>query len=233
MPVFELPNDKIIFPHPSLAEESGLLAIGGDLSPERLIKAYANGIFPWYSQGEPLMWWSLDPRMVLFPQEFKASKSLRRLIRKQKFEVTLNYNFAEVMSHCASIPRFNQEETWITPEMMQAYKHLHKLGYAHSFESWYDNKLVGGLYGVSVGKAFFGESMFHTMTDASKVAFYHFINHIKAGGFHLVDAQMHTNHLASLGARLIDRSEYLEKLAKAVQSELPDKSFWKRQRCSQ
>ncbi|MFW6020435.1 MAG: leucyl/phenylalanyl-tRNA--protein transferase [Bacteroidales bacterium] len=226
MPVFELPTDKIIFPHPSLAEENGLLAVGGDLKPERLLQAYANGIFPWYSEGEPVLWWSINPRMVLFPEEFKVSKSLRRLIRKQKFEVTLNYNFTGVISHCASVPRFNQEGTWITKDMIQAYENLHESGYAHSFESWYDNQLVGGLYGVSIGKAFFGESMFHTMSDASKVAFYYFIFHLRSAGFYLVDAQLYTDHLASLGARLIGRDEYLQKLYKAVKSKLPSKAFW-------
>ena len=232
MPVFELPKDKNLFPHPSWAEESGLLAIGGDLKPERLVEAYANGIFPWYSEGEPFMWWSLDPRMVLFPEEFKVSGSLRKLIREQKFEVTLNKNFSDVIHHCASVPRKKQEGTWITKEMIHAYENLHELGYAQSFESWYDNQLVGGLYGVSLGKAFFGESMFHTMTDASKAAFYYFVDHLKKGGFYLVDAQMYTNHMASLGARLIPRSDYLEKLAKAVKSELPDTTFWEPQKCT-
>lgn len=216
MPVYELRKDRLIFPHPSLAEPDGLLAIGGDLSPERLLLAYQNGIFPWYGADDPIMWWSLDPRLMLFPAEFKASKSLRRTIRKKLFSVSHNRAFSQVIRRCARVPRADQGGTWITDEMVVAYEQLFKMGHAHSFETWYDGRLVGGLYGVSIGKAFFGESMFHTKTDASKVAFYHFVEYLQEHDYHFVDAQMRTEHLVSLGAREISRSEYLQLLAKAI-----------------
>lgn len=216
MPIYKLENNTTDFPHPSLAEDNGLLAFGGDLSIQRLLKAYTNGIFPWYSQGQPIMWWSLDPRLVLFPAEFKPSKSLRRLVKKQKFTVTFDMAFRDVIRACADMPRPDQEGTWIIPEMINAYENLFNNGYAHSCETWLNGKLVGGLYGVSIGKAFFGESMFHSITDASKVAFYHFIKHLEQSGFYFVDAQMHTNHLVSLGAREISREKYLNLLEKAV-----------------
>ncbi|MCF8331305.1 MAG: leucyl/phenylalanyl-tRNA--protein transferase [Bacteroidales bacterium] len=219
MPVYKLEENTIDFPHPSLSEDDGLLAFGGDLSVPRLIEAYKNGIFPWYGHGQPVLWWSLDPRLVLFPKEFKPSKSLCRLVRKQKFKVTVDTAFSDVIRACANVPRSDQEGTWILPEMIKAYESLHYHGYAHSFETWYDGKLAGGLYGVSIGKAFFGESMFHFMNDASKVAFYHFVMHLENAGFYFVDAQMSTKHLLSLGAREISREKYLVLLKKAIQED--------------
>ena len=165
MPVYRL-TDELIFPHPSLADPGGLVAVGGDLSPERLLLAYAHGIFPWYSDPSPILWWSPDPRLVLFPGELKISRSLRRVIKKQVFTVTMDSAFGEVIRACAE----TREETWITGEMIDAYTALHELGYAHSFETRYEGRLVGGLYGVALGRAFFGESMFSAMSDASKVA---------------------------------------------------------------
>ena len=188
------------------------MAFGGDLSPQRLIVAYANGIFPWYNEDEPILWWSLDPRLVIRPGEMKVSKSLKRTIRQGKFEYRIDTNFREVMLHCAQTPRPDQDGTWIMDEMVEAYCHLHELGIAHSFESYLDNKLVGGLYGVSIGKVFYGESMFHTVTDASKVAFGHLHQFLSQHGFQLIDCQQETPHLMSLGAYAIPRSQFLDEL---------------------
>jgi leucyl/phenylalanyl-tRNA--protein transferase len=215
MPIFLL-DENISFPEPRFANKEGLIAIGGDLTPERLIKAYSMGIFPWYSSESPILWWSPDPRMVLFPEEFKVSKSLRLLIQKNIFTVKFDHNFREVIRSCAAIPRKDQEGTWITEEMIEAYCHLHEAGYAHSVESYYDGKLVGGLYGVSLGRAFFGESMFHIMTDASKAAFYFLIMQLREWQFHIVDAQQKTKHLRSLGGRTIPRDEFLHSLEIAL-----------------
>ena len=169
MPVFQL-SEEIAFPSPELAEEDGLLAVGGDLSPERLMLAYALGIFPWFSEGEPILWWSPEPRLVLEPAEIHISKSLRRILRAEKFTVTFDTAFADVIKNCAAIARKKQDGTWITAEMQQAYQELHAYGLAHSVETWYDGELVGGLYGVSLGRIFCGESMFSYQSDASKVA---------------------------------------------------------------
>lgn len=212
--IYRLDPDYPGFPNPEEAEPDGLLAIGGDLSVPRLINAYCCGIFPWFSDGEPIMWWSLDPRMVLFPDEFRYSKSLRRVVSSGKYEVRIDQQFEEVMRHCANVSRIEQHQngTWITESMIEAYVRLHRLGLAHSFETYHDGNLVGGLYGLSLGPFFFGESMFHTMTDASKVAFVRLVEFCKAHGFRLIDAQQETEHLASLGARPIPRSEYLKEL---------------------
>ncbi len=212
--IYRLDPDYPGFPNPEEAEPDGLLAIGGDLSVPRLINAYCCGIFPWFSDGEPIMWWSLDPRMVLFPGEFRYSKSLRRVVSSGKYEVRIDQQFEEVMRHCAKVSRIEQHQygTWITESMIEAYVRLHRLGLAHSFETYYDGNLVGGLYGLSLGPFFFGESMFHTMTDASKVAFVRLVEFCKAHGFRLIDAQQETEHLASLGARPIPRGEYLKEL---------------------
>lgn len=207
--IYQLDPEYPGFPDPEESEPDGLLAIGGDLSPERLINAYASGIFPWYADGQPLLWWSLDPRMVLFPDEFRYSKSLRRMVRSGRYEVRIDTAFEAVMRHCASAPREGQDGTWITDDMVAAYVHLHRLGLAHSFETYCDGGLVGGLYGISLGRFFFGESMFHTMPDASKVAFVRLVRFAREHGFKLIDAQQETRHLASLGARPIPRSEYL------------------------
>lgn len=226
MPVYELDKDHLIFPHPGLADEDGLLAFGGDLSVDRLLLAYSNGIFPWYSEGQPVMWWSPNPRMLLLPGTMRVSKSLRRTIRQKKFTVSANQAFGEVIRACAKVPRPGQDGTWITQDMILAYEKLHQAGYAHSFESWHEGRLVGGLYGVSIGKAFFGESMFHTMSDASKVAFYHFVKHLESSGFHFIDAQMHTSHLEKLGAKKISLKEYLRMTTKAITAMPPSKEFW-------
>lgn len=206
---FQLDDTEPYFPDPNLAQDDGLIAIGGDLSPQRLVNAYASGIFPWYNEGEPLLWWSLDPRMILFPDDFRCSKSLQRTLLSHKFEVRIDTAFRQVMESCGRTPRPDQDGTWITQEMIEAYVRLHELGLAHSFETYKDGELVGGLYGVSLGDLFFGESMFHTVTDASKVAFARLMEYCNLHGFRLIDAQQPTPHLASLGAKPIPRKDYL------------------------
>lgn len=210
--LYELNKDDCFFPPADRADEQGLLAIGGDLSPQRLIVAYANGIFPWFSEGEPLLWWSLDPRLIIRPGEMKVSKSLRHTLKSGKFETHIDTQFREVMLHCAETPRKDQDGTWILDEMVKAYCHLHKLGLAHSFETYHEGKLEGGLYGVSLGKAFFGESMFHIETDASKVAFYALHQFLQHHDFKLIDCQQETSHLMSLGAYAIPRDQFLDEL---------------------
>ena len=210
--LFKLLDNDYTFPSAELAEKDGLLAIGGDLSPLRLLNAYANGIFPWFNEGEPILWWSLDPRLVIRPGEMKVSKSLRHTLKSGKFEVRIDTNFRSVMEHCAGTTREGQDGTWITNDMLEAYCKLHELGFAHSFETYLNDQLVGGLYGVAIGKAFFGESMFHTVTDASKVAFYHLHQFLKKHEFKLIDCQQETAHLKSLGAYPIPRKDYLAEL---------------------
>jgi leucyl/phenylalanyl-tRNA--protein transferase len=209
--LFEL-NSKCIFPNPLLAERDGLLAVGGDLSTERLLEAYRNGIFPWYNEGEPILWWALNPRMVLFPEEFHCSKTLRRCIKSGKYEVRVDTAFEKVMRSCAMVEREGQDGTWIQEELVEAYTRLHKLGYAHSFEAYYEGKLVGGLYGLSLGKAFFGESMFATMPDASKVCFASLVEFAIENEFLFIDAQQETSHLSSLGAKPIPIEDFLSLL---------------------
>ncbi len=215
MPVFQL-SDKIIFPDPNLAEPDGLLAIGGDLSQERLLLAYSNGIFPWFSDGYPILWWSPNPRMVLIPKEFKRHKNLRRLVNKKYFSVTFNKNFEGVINSCAGVSRENQDGTWITDNMKQAYIALHHSGYAHSVEVWENDNLVGGLYGVLMGKVFFGESMFYKVSNASKVALWYLVDRLLDIGIELIDVQQETEHLKSLGARLIDRESFLNLLVQLI-----------------
>ena len=210
--LYQLNDEDCFFPPADRANEEGLLAFDGDLSPQRLIVAYANGIFPWYSEDEPILWWSLDPRLIMRPGEMKVSKSLKHTLKSGKFEIRIDTNFREVMLHCAETPRKDQDGTWIMDEMIEAYCHLHELGIAHSFETYQNDELVGGLYGISIGKVFFGESMFHTVTDASKVAFFHLHQFLKEHGFRLIDCQQETNHLMSLGAYSIPRSEFLDEL---------------------
>ncbi|MCF8296799.1 MAG: leucyl/phenylalanyl-tRNA--protein transferase [Saprospiraceae bacterium] len=217
MPVYQL-NDELIFPNPNEAIKEGLLAVGGDLSAERILQAYSNGIFPWYSDEEPIMWWSPNPRLVLFPEKFKISKSLKQKIRKGVFEIKFDSRFEEVIEHCSEVPRAEQDGTWITEEMKQAYINLYNHGFAHSVETYYDGKLVGGLYGLSLGNIFFGESMFHILTDASKVAFYFLVEKIKEWNFDLIDCQVKTNHLISLGAEEISREKYLELLSVSIKN---------------
>ena len=206
--------NKTSFPDVELAlrEPNGLLAVGGDLSTERLIAAYQQGIFPWYSEGQPVLWWSPNPRMVLKPEDIKVSRSLAKTIRKQDFEITFDQDFRNVISACSK-PRLEkgvqQGETWILDEMIEAYVKLHEAGYAHSVECWKENKLVGGLYGLAIGKVFFGESMFSRVSDASKVAFVFLSQQLEQWGFKLIDCQVYTSHLESLGASMIPRKQFL------------------------
>lgn len=191
---------------------NGLLAAGGDLSPQRLLAAYRQGIFPWYSAGEPILWWSPDPRMVLFPAELRITRSLTKTLRNADYAVRLDTVFDQVVAACAATPRPGQSGTWITAAMQAAYGRLHALGHAHSVEIWRADRLIGGLYGVAVGRAFCGESMFSHATDASKIALAHLCRYLVARGYGIIDCQMETAHLASLGARPIRRDEYLARL---------------------
>ncbi|MBN2614678.1 MAG: leucyl/phenylalanyl-tRNA--protein transferase [Bacteroidales bacterium] len=215
MPLFQL-NNELVFPDPRLAEPDGLLAVGGDLSPERLLAAYRSGIFPWFSDENPILWWSPDPRMVLIPKEFKRYKSLRRVVEKGIFQVTFDRDFERVMRFCGAVPRKGQEGTWITEDMIRAYAALHKMGVARSVEVWQDGELVGGLYGLLIGKVFFGESMFHRVTDASKVALWHWVDYLLESGVELIDAQQETGHLKRMGARLIARESFITLLRKLI-----------------
>lgn len=216
MPVYRLTNE-FIFPPPDHAEPDGLLAIGGDLASDRLLLAYQLGIFPWYGDGVPILWWSPDPRLVLEPGDFHVSRRLRRTLRKGKFQVTMDRSFAAVIGACATVPRSGQNGTWITRDMQRAYIRLHELGYAHSVESWLDGNLVGGIYGVSLGKCFFGESMFSYESDASKAAIAVLVRHLDKWQFHLLDAQVKTGHLLSLGAKEMPRKNFMQKLQVALQ----------------
>jgi len=215
MPVYQL-SDTIAFPRPDLAEEDGLLAVGGDLSFERVLLAYEIGVFPWYNSNQPILWWSPPKRMILYPGKMKVSKSLRKAIVKGGFEVKIDTAFKKVMEQCANVRRKGQTETWINDQTITVFTKLHERGLAHSFEVWYKNELVGGLYGLSFGRAFFGESMFTEMTDASKVAFYHLHQFAVKQGFHFIDCQLHNDHLASLGAYEVPRTTYLKELSKAL-----------------
>ena len=209
--IFRIPQQHL-FPDPALADPSGLLGVGGDLDPERVLTAYRSGIFPWYSQGQPILWWSPDPRMVLFTEELRIQRSLAKRIRQQRYRITLDRAFAEVVERCALTARPDQRGTWITTEMSEAYAHLHALGHAHSVEAWEGDELVGGLYGVAVGRLFSGESMFATAPDASKIAFVHLVTQLREWGFPLIDCQVHTPHLERFGAREIPRRDYLAAL---------------------
>ena len=207
-------SHEIKFPHPSESDENGLLAIGGDLSSERLKHAYNNGIFPWCNENEPLLWWSPNPRMVLFPRELRISKSMKVILRKEVFNITFNKAFHEVIRQCAKIKRDDQEDTWITNDMINAYSKLHKEGYAISVEVWKDKKLVGGLYGINLKdkKIFCGKSMFSKISNASKAAFITLVENLKIKEYKIIDCQMYTTHLESLGAREIDREDFLKML---------------------
>ena len=215
MPIFRLVEDTV-FPPADYADPSGLIAVGGDLSAERLLEAYRVGIFPWYAEDQPILWWSPDPRFVLELDRFKISRSLRKTLRRRVFQVTFDRVFEEVIAACATVPREGQSGTWITPEMQDAYMELHGLGFAHSVEAWCEGKLVGGLYGVSLGRAFFGESMFHRKPDASKVALAFLVEKLRSWGFHFVDSQMTTEHMQRLGAEEIPRRVFLKKLRSAL-----------------
>lgn len=222
---YQLPGGRVASidgncPFPSaihaLREPNGLLAIGGDLNLPRLIDAYRHGIFPWFSDGEPILWWSPDPRMVLFPNELKISASLKKTIKQQKFEIRFNTAFREVITACSSIKRTGQSGTWITGEIIDAYCRLFDAGYAVSAEAWLNNTLAGGCYGVKMGNMFYGESMFHREADASKVAFVHLIEHLHHQGVMMIDCQMNTAHLARFGAREIDRIQFMNILQKLL-----------------
>ncbi len=215
MPIFRL-VDEPVFPPPDYADPSGLLAVGGDLSNERLLEAYRVGIFPWYSDDQPILWWSPDPRLILDLKDFKISRSLSKTLKKGVFQVTFDHSFEEVIQACAAVPREAQNGTWITPEMQEAYINLHGLGYAHSVETWFGGKLAGGLYGVSLGKCFFGESMFHLKTDASKVALATLVEKLKSWDFHFIDSQMTTEHMVRLGAKELPRRIFLKRLQSAL-----------------
>lgn len=216
MPIFRLPRDAAVFPDPRHAEPDGLLAVGGDLSPRRLLAAYREGIFPWFDEDSPILWWSPDPRLVLFPDELHVSRSLQRTIRRGRYRVTADEAFGRVIRACSAKERPDQDGTWITEEMVAAYEELHQLGYAHSFEAWEADALVGGLYGVTLGRAFFGESMFSDAADASKVAFVIAVRWLAAHGVRLVDCQVRTEHLLRFGAREVPRELFLAELARVV-----------------
>lgn len=209
----------------ALADPDGLLAVGGCLSSQRIINAYRQGIFPWYSPEEPILWWSPNPRLVLFPNELKLSRSLKKTIRQGIYTITYDQVFSQTMQHCAA-PRDKDTGTWITDEMFQAYTNLHHQGVAHSFEAWFDGELVGGLYGIAIGQVFFGESMFHKKTDASKVAFSALVHHLIKWGYQLIDCQVHTDHLSSFGAKNIKRDEFC-KLIQHYCSIQPNIAAWK------
>jgi leucyl/phenylalanyl-tRNA--protein transferase len=215
MPVFQL-TEKIIFPPPELAEENGLLAVGGDLSAKRLLLAYSKGIFPWYSAGEPILWWSPSPRLVIIPDEFKVPSRLSRFIKQQKYKVTMDHAFQQVISGCASAADRQDKGTWIDDDMIEAYTLLHEMGYAHSVECWMDDELVGGLYGIALGKIFFGESMFSRQSNASKVAFVYLAEKLLERGFDLIDCQLKTEHLMQFGAREIPGAEFQDLLVRSV-----------------
>lgn len=210
-------NELYVFPDPRTSDKQGLLAMGGDLKPERIVQAYSQGIFPWFEPGCPILWWSPNPRLILIPSEFKISRSLKQSLKKP-FRFTIDSAFSDVISACATCSD-RLDKTWITPQMIEAYTELHRMGYAHSFEIWQENELVGGLYGISLGRAFFGESMFHKVTDASKVALYYLCNTMNEWGFDFIDCQMPTPHLLRLGAKVIGRNEFLHLLELTLQHE--------------
>ncbi|TES88113.1 MAG: leucyl/phenylalanyl-tRNA--protein transferase, partial [Desulfobacteraceae bacterium] len=204
MPVFLL-SDKISFPPPYLASKEGLLAVGGDLSQKRLLLAYRTGIFPWFSDDEPILWWSPDPRLVLYPEEIRVSKTLKKIIKKKMFHVTMDSAFVQVINQCAKIRLQNNQGTWVVKEMIDAYCKLHESGFAHSVEAWYQGELAGGLYGVSLGKCFFGESMFTRVSNASNIALVKLVEYLNALSFDMIDCQLTTEHLLRFGAKEIPR----------------------------
>jgi leucyl/phenylalanyl-tRNA---protein transferase len=214
MPLFVL-DKEINFPHVDLAEPDGLLAIGGDLSEERLLSAYRKGIFPWY-EGSHILWWCPDPRFVLFPESLHISKSMRTLLNQRRFAFTVNQAFPQVISQCKTVPRKGQLGTWINDDVKRAYISLHKMGYAHSAEAWKDGQLVGGLYGIRMGKVFFGESMFSRESNASKYVFIKYVEQLKSEGVEMIDCQVYTEHLESLGARMIPRKKFISLLSKLL-----------------
>ncbi len=226
LPLLDPFNPSEPFPDTNLAQDepNGLLAIGGCLSTERLLNAYRHGIFPWYSEGEPILWWTPNPRLIIYPEKLKISKSLRKTIRKREFEITFDHAFSEVMDQC-SLPRGDDEGTWISKEIKQAYVALHKKGHAHSVEAWQEGNLVGGLYGVSIGSLFFGESMFSHISNASKVAFATLVTQLHEANFKLIDCQVRTEHLVSLGAEEISRELFSQHLEEFCQIS-PSNNIW-------
>ena len=218
MTVYRLPPEPV-FPPAEEAEPDGLLAVGGDMSPQRLVNAYARGIFPWFSEEDDIYWFSPDPRLLLFPDQFRCSNSLARVMKSGRFDVRFDTSFREVMEQCAKVPRTGQEGTWISPGFIEAYCTLHEAGLAHSVETWCDGKLAGGLYGISLGSAFFGESMFFTVRDASKTALFHLAQQARIWNFLFIDCQVETPHLLALGAELIPRKIYLQLLEQALTKE--------------
>jgi leucyl/phenylalanyl-tRNA--protein transferase len=217
MPVFLL-SDKISFPPPYLASKEGLLAVGGDLSQKRLLLAYHTGIFPWFSDDEPILWWSPDPRLVLYPEEIRVSKTLKKIIKKNVFHVTMDSAFVKVINQCAKIRLQNNQGTWIVKEMIDAYCKLHESGFAHSVEAWYQGELAGGLYGVSLGKCFFGESMFTRVNNASNVALVKLVEYLNALSFDMIDCQLTTEHLLRFGAKEIPRVSFLKQLKESLKA---------------
>ncbi len=215
MPVYRL-SRELAFPSPHEAEPNGLLAVGGDLGSARLLLAYSMGIFPWYSEGQPILWWSPDPRCVLDLTDFHVSRRLRRVLNQGKFRIGFDEDFRGVIRACASVERPGQEGTWITPEMERAYVRLHEAGLAHSVECWLGRRLVGGIYGIALGRGFFGESMFHREADASKVALARLVGRLAGWGFHFIDAQVTTSHMLSLGAREVPRTAFLKRLEETL-----------------
>ena len=205
-------NEQLYFPPVEDADENGLLAIGGDLTPARLILAYRSGIFPWFNEADPICWWSPDPRFVLYPSQLKISKSMQQVVKKQTFQFSTNKAFKAVIHACSTTPRNGQDGTWITNEMQDAYLHMHQLGYAHSAEAWLNDELVGGLYGILLGNVFFGESMFSHVSNASKFAFIQYVQMLQKENVQLIDCQLHTQHLESLGATMIPRKTFMQHL---------------------
>lgn len=223
MTVFLL-SETPSFPPSYLAEENGLLAIGGDLSEKRLIQAYKQGIFPWYAKGDPILWWSPEPRVVLYPDQFVISRTLRKTLKKNLFNITFDQSFKNVITRCAGVHTEKDSDTWIVEEMIEAYTMLHERGYAHSVEAWADGSLAGGLYGVSMGKCFFGESMFTLQSNASKVAFAVLVRYLRSRHFHLIDCQLKTDHLMRFGAVEIPRKTFMKELTQALSiNEVPGK----------
>ncbi len=224
MPIFRL-NNQYIFPPPELAEESGLLAVGGDLHPERLIAAYKVGIFPWFSDGDPLLWWFTSPRLVLFPDEFKVPKRVQRYRRNSDVQITFDQDFERVINACANSRIRSGEETWIVEKMKKAYIKLHELGYAHSVECWQEDNLTGGLYGIALDKVFFGESMFSERSNSSKFALIELVSLLKKKDFKLIDCQMTTTHMVSFGAREISGKDFQKQLQLHIENTTPN-GYW-------
>jgi leucyl/phenylalanyl-tRNA---protein transferase len=219
VPVYLLPKEPF-FPPAAEAQPDGLIAIGGDFSAQRLLNAYASGIFPWFEDGRDIYWFSPDPRLVLFPENLRIPASLERIIRQGKFEIKYDQDFRSVMEHCSKVPRRHEEGSWISSRFIKGYTRLHRMGYAHSAEAYFEGELAGGLYGVSIGRAFFGESMFHLKPDASKVAFVSLVRMLRANGCTLIDCQVETEHLRRFGAELIPRKTYLGLLAESMQGQV-------------